>query len=462
MRDHGDGTYGLEFVCTSQGVWRLRLRFNGRASASEHELVVSYGPLVAGDLSVKPPKPPFVCGAYTDVVVEVAEPELGRVMTGAEAFSVRVVSPSAMSMSVPLELSPGSTRAVATVCWPEVGAHVLSVTLDGVNLPRSPMNVDVAPEEICLAACQIQGAGTHRAVAGERASFVVEAHDARGNRLVSGEAPLSVIVRTLRGGGAVDRSGMNTGASGEKREEDVTRGQILDYGNGAYEASYVVRTAGPYEVALVLMGEELVMKGTCEPGPAVVPGCVLLGDAVLDLEVGAKGVFTIERRDAYGNVAPSRQGQVKLRYVADGPGDVDAHVVDCAEGRSEVYATAKVAGRYFITVVGGDDQVPVPGSPFELVAYPGAAAATASVTSVYGAQLASPDADVLAAVAGDEITLTVSPRDKFGNKTVFGPGARVKVTAVVDGDERLEFEDRGGPRAEATLGARSPPRAATC
>ena len=295
VRDHGDGTYGLEFVCTSQGVWRLRLRFNGRASAGEHELVVSYGPLVAGDLSVKPPKPPFVCGAYTDVVVEVAEPELGRVMTGAEAFSVRVVSPSAMSMSVPLELSPGSTRAVATVCWPEVGAHVLSVTLDGVNLPRSPMNVDVAPEEICLAACQIQGAGTHRAVAGERASFVVEAHDARGNRLVSGEAPLSVIVRTLRGGGAVDRSGMNTGASGEKREEDVTRGQILDYGNGAYEASYVVRTAGPYEVALVLMGEELVMKGTCEPGPAVVPGCVLLGDAVLDLEVGAKGVFTIER-----------------------------------------------------------------------------------------------------------------------------------------------------------------------
>ena len=133
------------------------------------------------------------------------------------------------------------------------------------------------------------------------------------------------------------------------------------------------------------------------------------------------------------------------------PGDVDAHVVDCAEGRSEVYAVAKVAGRYFITVVGGDDQVPVPGSPFELVAYPGAAAASASVTSVYGAQLASPDADVLAAVAGDEITLTVSPRDKFGNKTVFGPGTKVKVCAVVDGDERLEFEDRGGPRAEATL-----------
>ena len=307
------------------------------------------------------------------------------------------------------------------------------------------MNVDVVPEDICLAACQIQGAGTHRAVAGERASFVVEAHDARGNRLVSGEAPLSVIVRTLRG-----NQGGNP-VNGEKREEDVTRGQILDYGNGAYEASYVVRTAGPGSHVPFITSSSPMSTSATSYGPAVVPGCVLLGDAVLDLEVGAKGVFTIERRDAYGNVAPSRQGQVKLRCVADGPGDVDAHVVDCAEGRSEVYAVAKVAGRYFITVVGGDDQVPVPGSPFELVAYPGAAAASASVTSVYGAQLASPDADVLAAVAGDEITLTVSPRDKFGNKTVFGPGTKVKVCAVVDGDERLEFEDRGGPRAEATL-----------
>ena len=77
VKDHGDGTYGLEFVCTSQGVWRLRLRFNGRHSETEHELVVSYGPLVANDLAVKPPKPPFVCGAYTDIAVEVAEPELG-------------------------------------------------------------------------------------------------------------------------------------------------------------------------------------------------------------------------------------------------------------------------------------------------------------------------------------------------------------------------------------------------
>ena len=436
VTDHGDGTYGLEFKCASQGVWVLQLKFNGRLSSQRHELVVSFGPLVASDLEVKPIAGPFLCGGYADVVVETKHPELGRVMSGAEAFSVRVVSPSAMSQSVPLELEPGAAKAIATVCWPEVGEHSVSVTLDGALLPGCPMAVRVLPEDICLAACQIQGAGTHRAVAGERAAFVVEAHDARGNRLTKGGAPLGVVARSLA----------------DSSDGATTRGQILDYGNGAYEASYTMRVAGPYEVALVLAGEELVMKGACEPGPAVVSGCALLGDAVLDLEVGARGRFAVERRDAYGNRAPSRQGQLALRCAVDGPGGVvEAHVVDGADGRSEIVASAETAGRYFLTVVGGDDGEPVPGSPFELVAYPGTAAAAASVTTVYGAQLASADSDVLTAVAGDEITVTVAPRDAFGNQTVFGPGARVAVSAAGGpGGVETAFEDRGGPRAEAT------------
>jgi filamin len=149
-------------------VWLLRLKFNNRFSNQTHEMIVSYGPLVHTDLVVQPPVGPFLCGGYTDVLVRVKHPEGGRVMSGAEAFSVRVVSPSAMSMSVPLELEPGATTAIATVCWPEVGEHSVSVTLDGALLPKCPIAVTVLPEDICLAACQIQGAGTNRAVAGER------------------------------------------------------------------------------------------------------------------------------------------------------------------------------------------------------------------------------------------------------------------------------------------------------
>ena len=57
-----------------------------------------------------------------------------------------------------------------------------------------------------------------------------------------------------------------------------------------------------------------------------------------------------------------------------------------------------------------------------------------------------------ALVRGDEITLTVAPRDGYGNATVFGPGAGVTVSAVGgSGSVESKFEDRGGPRAEATL-----------
>jgi hypothetical protein len=78
-------------------------------------------------------------------------------------------------------------------------------------------------------------------------------------------------------------------------------------------------------------------------------------------EVGTKGSFSIERRDAFGNRTPSRQGQVGFRCTTDGPGPVDVHIVDGAEGRSDIVASASVAGRYFLTVVGGDNQDPVPG-----------------------------------------------------------------------------------------------------
>ena len=57
-KDHGDGSYLLEFTCMQQGIWTLRTRFNGRLSVERHKLVVSFGPLTAQDVRVQLPKPP--------------------------------------------------------------------------------------------------------------------------------------------------------------------------------------------------------------------------------------------------------------------------------------------------------------------------------------------------------------------------------------------------------------------
>ena len=187
----------------------------------------------------------------------------------------------------------------------------------------------------------------------------------------------------------------------------------------------------------------------CEPGKAVVAGCELVGDAGLDLEVGGSGRYSIIRHDAYGNRVPTRQGQVKFKVVADGPGPSTCSIIDRADGVSDVDVTTSVAGRYYVQVTAGD-QEPIPGSPFEVIAYPGPASNNTSVTTVFGAQLASSDSDVLVAVAGEEVSLAVAPRDIYGNVTVFSKAAMITASATSAGVVTA-FEERTGTRQEVLL-----------
>ena len=428
-KDHGDGSYVLEFTCMQQGIWTLRTRFNGRLSMDRHKLVVSFGPLTANDVRVQMPTPPFRCGAYTDMQVVVSNPEDGRILTGAEAFNVRLLSPSGLGIGVPLDIKPGSTAAVARINWPEVGTHQLDVRLDGEQLRGSPLKIEVIPEQLCLAACQLQGTGVHKCTAGIRSTFIIEAHDSRGNRLLAGGAPLSLSVRT------------------SANEEYL--GEIVDFGNGTYEASYTCRVTGYYELSVNILGEELVIKGICDPGKAVVAGCELVGDAGLDLEVGSSGRYSIIRHDAYGNRVPTRQGQLKFKVVAEGPGPATCTVIDRADGVSDVDVATTVAGRYYVEVTAGD-QEPIPGSPFEVIAYPGPASHETSVTTVFGAQLANSESDVLVAVAGEDVCLSVAPRDAYSNVTVFSKSIAITASAT-SGASIIQFEEQTGTRAEVSL-----------
>ena len=102
----------------------------------------------------------------------------------------------------------------------------------------------------------IQGSGTLRDCG--RARLVRrESHDARGNRLTAGGARSPSLCAPWA----------TTGPGGD-------RGQILDYGNGAYEASYVTRVAGPTRRHWCWVPRSW-LKGHCEAGRAVVSGCIL-------------------------------------------------------------------------------------------------------------------------------------------------------------------------------------------
>ncbi|CAL6286735.1 unnamed protein product [Bathycoccus prasinos] len=436
VTDHGDGSYLLDFSCPSAGVWMLRCAYNGRLSNEVHKLVVSHGPLTATDLILDLPQGTQPCGGYAPVRVRIARPEDGRQFSSAEGFQVKLTAPSGVSVGIPIECQPGSIEAVGTICWPEVGENWVSVTLDGRSLPGAPHAVQVAPEVACLAASQITGPGAHKCIAGERATFIIETRDQRGNRLREGGFDLEVSLKC------------KTKAGNDER----FRGEIIDFGNGSYEASYVCKVAGNFELVVALGEEELNMKAICEPNVAVIQSCVLLGDSNLDLIVGKEGRVTIQRRDAYGNDCPSRQGQLAFRCTIDGPGLAKCDVIDGSYGRSDVVVKCTIIGRYFVSVSGGEHMDSLPGAPFEIVVTPSIAAGSACVTSIYGAQLASPDSDALVAVAGDEVIANVSPKDIYGNATSFTSDQSIFFTAVMD-DEEYHFENRGGPRAEATLSA---------
>ena len=55
--------------------------------------------------------------------------------------------------------------------------------------------VEIDAQEVSLPMCRLSGAGLAGAVAGERAMILVEARDARGNRLFQGGAVIGVAVR---------------------------------------------------------------------------------------------------------------------------------------------------------------------------------------------------------------------------------------------------------------------------
>ena len=98
--------------------------------------------------------------------------------------------------------------------------------------------------------CRLSGQGLAGAVAGERATILIEARDARGNRLFQGGAIIGVAVRV---GG------------------ETHRGRVQDCGDGTYEASYVVEKAGPYEVSLFIGTEATTFRACASPGAWITP-----------------------------------------------------------------------------------------------------------------------------------------------------------------------------------------------
>lgn len=94
--------------------------------------------------------------------------------------------------------------------------------------------------------------------------------------------------------------------------------------------------------------------------------------------------------------------------------------MDQADGSCNIGFKAEVAGIYTLHVLGGPSKELLPGSPVELTVEPNAPVAHMLVVSTEGASAARRGQkgevhEVVEAVAGQRVTLTVAARDAYGN-----------------------------------------------
>ena len=367
-------------------------------------------------------------------------------MSGAEVFSVRVVSPSAMSQSVPLELETGP-RAVATVCWPEVGAHSVSVTLDGATPSRVSDVTSRAPRGHLPRGVPDPGRGDAQGGRG-RARQLRRRGARRARATVSRGWRAARRRRALAGATTAD------GAVTQRADSRLRQRRVRG----------VIRHArrGPYEVALCAgyrgAGDEGRVRGGQSGGVRLHRSWV----TPCSTEVGPRGASPSSAATPTATRAPSRQGQLALRCSADGPGTVDAHVVDGAEGRSDVVASPSRRADTSSPSSGGDDQAR-PGVSVRARRLPrrGRRRRLRDVGVRRAARLAG-RATCSPRWRATRSPLTVAPRDAFGNQTVFGPGARVAVSAVGGpGASRRRSRTAAGRGPRRRRAARSTPRGRT-
>ena len=289
--DFGDGTYRLSFVVPRAGEWKVFLAVNGVENPKPATtFIAGQGGLTSKQLMLIPAdkRDEFIVGSESIFYIQSLDYEIGGLeVNGHEAVCLRLITPSGLSTIVPLRLTKDKARYQAVVVWPEVGAHSLVAALNGEVIVGCPYSVQAAAAQVSLPGCKITGTGSTKAVAGERATFNIEARDARGNRMMCGGASISAVIQ----------SSMTPGRS--------IKGSILDQGDGTYVCSYTINMAGPFTITVSSPSSTASLSATCVPGPADPAYCRIDASQVRRIEAGASGVVKVLRADRFDNLIPA-------------------------------------------------------------------------------------------------------------------------------------------------------------
>ena len=294
------------------------------------------------------------------------------------------------------------------------GAYYVQVMLGGIHIMGSPFQLPVLAAKTNARASSAHGSGLRSSVAGSPASFGIIARDEFGNeRAVCGDD----FQVTLSGP--------------EKPESGAhVHGLVSENGNGTYTVEYAVTTAGLYYIAVTLQGRHISGSPFAMqtfPSAARSSHSLAFGSGLSRATAGKLTEFHILAKDTYGNAEHASAGG-NFSVVLHGAETLKAKVTDSLTGVYVASYTPRKAGTYQVSVA--YDQLPIFGSPYNVVVAPGRAHAATSVVKCVDAGAPAKECAALVGIAGEVNAFTVTARDTSHNDCTSG-GEKVEALLML-------------------------------
>jgi len=420
--DRADGSYNVAYIPVIAGTFNLHVTLDGYAvqnspfkvqvspSGASSKNSIAYGPgTIEAIAGVDAPFTVEVRDAQDNVVLNDSKIRVSAILRGPAAQLNSIVA------------SNGDGTYGGEYRAEKAGKYQLEVEVNGEQVKDSPFSVAVSAAELSISHTEATGKGLEESVAGEKSKFFVYTKDSHGN--VVKTSPISV---SLTG----------AGSDAVAAVEEIADG---------FAVEYTVLKAGTFKLNVSAGGAAL--KGSpfsvnVHPNKAHPDSFVVEGKGLSEALSGGKSSFLVRGKDSYGNdintkdvtmeaslvrqllkgsPAFSRQeGLLGLsrKEITGEDEQIRVNFVQNKDGTYNGEYTLVSSGQYLLKVTGNGKALK--GSPF-LVSVEAGEVDPLS-TLVQGRALSSP------VTSGDEISLTVLPRDNLGNPAILAANAlEVKV-----------------------------------
>jgi len=355
LLDNNDGTYKVDYTPVDLGKHTISITLNtSNIIGSPFIVPVTRGGPDASKCKAYGPglEPGNEVAENAHFTVECSNKIGDRIKEGGDKVEVKVKGP--YNVEIPPEITDKKDGTYNVNYKPlDPGNHVISISINGVQIPQSPINVFIekSPTDVDATQCIAYGPGVEKGFTSELSTFTVEVRNSSGERINHGGHPIDVDVS--------DANGSDLGV------------KIMDNKDGTYSVTYQSIEHGLHTVDVVLRHKLLpIYYEHIQSSPFKVQigagvdahKCIAFGPGLEDKVTDQiPTYFTIQAKDTSNN--NMNRGGDPFEIKIQGPnGPVDANITDNGDGTYLVNYAPKNPGKHKIDIT--LKKVPVAKSPY--------------------------------------------------------------------------------------------------